>query len=665
MTNRVWLVALLLVLLASQLAVIASRHSQTWDEGDHIYAGYRSVTDGDFGLNPEHPPMVKMLAALPLLSMRLRVPALQNREFKHEAFMGGRRFVFDNDADAVLFRARMAAALVTLLMALLAFAAAKEMFGWGAAFIALVLLAFDPNLLAHGALVTTDMGLSCFLFATVYAFYRYVRAPSAMRLAIVGGAAGLTLAAKHTGILVFPMLILLALTELRTTSDAAPGGIGSRALRLTRALVVVGLIALAVLWAFYGFRYAARPGELSINPSFGEFVKQAPKPYQVWVLSTLARLHVLPESYLYGLSDVLVMEAFYTSYVWGKVFPHGVWFYFPVAFAVKSTLAFLVLPFVVAVVVATGRFRARRETLFLALPPLVHMLVAMSSRMNIGVRHILPLYVFLAVLGGGVLWALAERSRRWRVAVAVLLLVHVASSVRAFPAYIAYSNELWGGPSKTYRYLTDSNSDWGQQLKDLNTYLAGRHVKDCWFAYFAQGTADTSYYGIPCKALPTPDGFWLKEPFDAPAEIDGPVIISAGVLSGFEMGPPPLNPYAQFQTIAPTTLIDGGLFVFDGHFRIALASALALSDRAGGELAAGHLESARDLAQQAVALAPEAVRPNVLLADVLVALGQPDEARPLYATARRAAQTVAPEFQGYWVGIVDSKLRALPAPPLT
>ena len=123
----------------------------------------------DFGLNPEHPPLVKMLATLPLLNMTLKVPVLQNRNFKHEAFLGGKDFLFKNDADTMLFRARMAAALLTLALATLAFLAAQEMFGTAAAFIALALLVFDPNLLAHGAVVGTDIGLSCFMFAAIYA----------------------------------------------------------------------------------------------------------------------------------------------------------------------------------------------------------------------------------------------------------------------------------------------------------------------------------------------------------------------------------------------------------------------------------------------------------------------------------------------------------------
>src|SRR4051812_25298406 len=194
----------LVLILGLQLALSVRRESQTWDEGDHIFAGYASWTRADFGLNPEHPPLLKLLATAPLLPASLKIPELQNRYFKEEAFLDGNEFLYRNDADAILSRTRMAAAVLTLLAALLVYAAAREMFGTGAAFVALALLAFEPNLLAHGALVTTDAGISCFMFATVYAFYRYVKSPSPWRLLLVGVCAGLALAVKHSGIFVFP-----------------------------------------------------------------------------------------------------------------------------------------------------------------------------------------------------------------------------------------------------------------------------------------------------------------------------------------------------------------------------------------------------------------------------------------------------------------------------
>ena len=653
----------LLAILVLQLALSIRQESITWDEDDHLYAGYMSWKTGDFGLNPEHPPMVKMLAALPILGMDLKLPELQRRNFKHEAFLGGKDFLFKNDANTMLFRARMMASLLTVLLAVLVFLAAQEMFSTGAAFLALTLLVFDPSLLAHGALVTTDTGLSCFLFASVYAFYRYVKVPWAWRLVVVGLATGLAFAAKHTGVLAAPMLIVLSFCEVWRSRGGAKDSqrtisMGGQFLCMAGALVVVAAISLTVLWGFYGFRYAARPAGLDLNPTSAEYLQQLSRPNEAKLLTTIAHYHLLPESYIYGLADVRMIADFYSSYVLGKTYPHGVWFYFPLAMVIKSTLPFLVLLAITVWAIATGRVKSWREILFLTVPPVLYLAVAMSSRMNIGMRHILPMYPFLTVLIAGTAWTLIQRNRRWIYAIGALVVLQIVTSLHAYPVYIPYANELWGGSSQTYKLLSDSNSDWGEQLKATKRYLDQRGVKDCWFVYFAEGVVDYTYYGIPCKALPTPDAMWVDEKFYPPAEIEGPVLISAANLSGFEYGPGELNPYEQFKSMRPTAVIAREVFVYDGHFAIPKAAAIGHAQRARDLLTAKQLPEALAEAQQAVALWPNAVNPNVVLGDVLNAMGQSAEARASYKKALMLAQTVEPEFQVNWVGTIQGKLAA-------
>ncbi|MFY9728647.1 MAG: glycosyltransferase family 39 protein [Bryobacteraceae bacterium] len=629
-------VACLLAILVTQMALSIRQESLTWDEDDHILAGYMSWKTGDFGLNPEHPPLVKLLATIPILNMPLHVPKLQGRNFKIEAFLDGKEFLSKNDADTILFRVRMAASLLTVLMVLLVFLAATEMFSLTAGFIALALVAFDPNLLAHGAFVTTDMGLSCFLFASVYALYRYVKAPSAWRLALVGVAAGCALAAKHTGVLVFPMLLALAVFEAFRRRGWRPRA------RLALALVLIAIIAVAVLWAFYGFRYQARPQGLAMNPPLAEFARGL-KPFDGWLISTCARWHLLPESYLYGFVDVRYMVGYYPSYIFGKVYPHGVWFYFPSAFAIKSTIPFLALLMLAAVAIATGKLRDWRAIVFLSVPAAIHFAVATSSTINIGLRHILPVYVFLIVLVAGAAWAFLRKDRRWAWAVGLLLVFQAVSSARSFPAYIAYANELWGGPSNTYKYLSDSNTDWAQQLKAAKKYLDGRGVKNCWFAYFAEGVVDsTGYYGIPCKPLITADTMWVNEETNVPPVIDGPVLISAGTLSGFEFGSSDLNPYRQFLWLKPAAMIQNGILVFDGRFPVALASALSRVQKARNLMRDRQLNQALAEAHMAVAVDPGCFGAQQTLGDALMALHCGDEARAAWQQALSLAKKLEP-----------------------
>lgn len=638
---------LLLILLSLQLFFSVRRESQTWDEANHIYTGYRSWTHADFGLNPEHPPLVKLLATAPLLWLPLKSPALQYRFFKEDAFLRGKEFLYQNDADKILARTRTAAAILTLLTALVVFFGTREMFGTGAAFIALTLLTFDPNLLAHGALITTDVGLACFMFLSVYLYYRFLKSPSALRLAAAGIAVGLVLAVKHTGLLVLPILFLLSFTEIR-----------GRALKTFGSLALITLIGCLVLWSFYRFRYDARPNSLQLNPPLAEYVKGL-KSYEAWPISTAARFHMLPESYLYGLADVKLTANYYTSYVLGKVYAHGVWFYFPVAFLIKSTVGVLALFLLSLGVIATRRVNRWREIIFLVVPVIFYLIVAMTVGMNIGVRHILVIYVFLYVLIGGATWALIQKSRKWCYAVGVLLLLHVVSSVFAYPNYIAYGNELWGGPSQTHKYLTDSNADWAQQLKSVKQYLDASGVKECWFVYFAAGVAEPSYYGIPCKPLPTINTLWLNEPIEVPVSIEGPVLISASNLSGLEFGPGPLDPYGQFKLLKPIAVIDCGVFVFDGKFEMLLAAAISKVQKAQNLAQAKQLDQALQEAQAAVALAPDSIRTQLALGDILLEMGQPQQARASFEKALELAKTIESEFQIRSVPEIEQRLHSV------
>src|SRR5215469_6030340 len=301
-------VALLLLVFAIQVVSVVRQESLTWDEGDHIFAGYMSWKTHDFGFNPEHPPLMKSLATIPLLRLPLKVPADQHRPFKDEAYLDGRDLLFGNapaySAESLTFRVRMAAGVVAMLLAVVVFLTAWEMFGAGAGLLALAILTFDPNVLAHSALVTTDVGVSCFILASVYAFYRYVKSPSGARLVVAGLAAGLALATKHSAVLLLPMLVSLAVLEVVFRFDAVrESSWVKRALRMTGALAVIGLIAVVVLWGFYGFRYNARPGSLRLDPTLAEYVRPL-RAVEASGILLLARLHVLPESYLYGLADV-------------------------------------------------------------------------------------------------------------------------------------------------------------------------------------------------------------------------------------------------------------------------------------------------------------------------------------------------------------------------
>lgn len=654
------------------------QESQTADEAHNLFAGNLYLTAGDFTAGSAHPPLAKEVGALPLLALKPHVPPMDRGAPFSINLQDGRLFLYSNDATRILFAARAAMTLFPLLLALMVFLATREMFGAAPALIALALTVFEPNILAHGALVTNDVALATCLFAAVYAFYRYFSRPTAARLALTGVAGGLTLAAKHSGLLLFPILFLLAAIEwllhLRPGSDrglapsdkteqtlrpefssATEGSPAKsrarRALRLLLVLAVVAAVSVTVLWGFYGFRYAPLAG--APTPSLAPWLAAVGSRYKAFAVAVAAQLHLLPLGYLAGLAHFFVGES-RPTYLLGARHAHGVWFYFPVALAIKLTLWFLLL----LAIAPFGLWRARarrREILWMMVPAAAFMAVSMTSNLNIGVRYIFPVFPFLIVLAAVGGWELARRYRGFGLAVACLVLMHAASSLRAFPNYLSYSNELWGGPSKTYTVLTDSNVDWGQGLPAVKRYVDKHNATPCWFAYF--GTVDPAYYGIPCRLLTvTSAAVWGRPLGETPPVIEGTVLVSATEMSGQAWGPGELNPYEQFQHLRPVDCLAGSILVYQGKFQVPLAAALSRLWKVVALANHGEIESAVTEARAAEALAPNSVDVNFVLGRVLKAAGQEEAAQQAFQKALHLAQTIHPEAQSYWIPVIEQEM---------
>ena len=491
---RVLLVAGLLGMMAVQLVRLIAATSSTWDEPHHLIDGYMILTQGDYRLNPEVPPLVKTVAALPLLGRGLAVPVNHGWSSPKEAFLDGREFVFGNGPGRTLAWGRLACVVFTLGLGLLIFLWTREMFGYWTGVFALAMYCFDPNFLAHGGLITTDVGSGCLFVAAVYAFWRYCRRPAGAggwgRLVLTGVCCGLLLATKFTGVFIAPMLLLLAGVEgMRARS-------GRVLLRRMGAVLVVGVLGLVVLWGCYGFRYQAAPAGNALNPTLSAYLEKMYDRRNAGRLAVAARYHVLPEAYLWGLENTKQTEFEDNSYYLGKVYRHGNRGYFPVAMLVKSTVPFLLVLGMGIVGLGWKRRREQRQTRnagvpalrssrsgrngpgggvwwFLLVPAGIYFAVAVMSDFDIGVRHLLPVYAFLYVALGGVAAALLALDVRWGWLLAGLLGWQVVTSAKVFPAYMAYGNEVAGGPGAVRRYLSDSNVDWGQQLKGVKRYLDG------------------------------------------------------------------------------------------------------------------------------------------------------------------------------------------------
>jgi 4-amino-4-deoxy-L-arabinose transferase-like glycosyltransferase len=648
--------AILLAIMAILLLASVRQQSQTFDESTHLFAGLEYWKHGDFGRNPEHPPFVKLLASLPLLPLGLHEPpAFPFPYFKAQDIFNASQLLYTADADAILLRGRVMIALLSLALGLLVFLATKEIFGPLAAVLALFLFAFEPNLLANGAIVTTDTGLALFFFASVYTFYRFCKKPSATGLALCAVATALGIVAKHSGVLILPTLVLLALVDVLlpsfgpSISGKLPNSYdGKRHLRrLGFALLAIAVFSYVVLWAFYGFRYAARPGQLQITPSLAAYAATLTHPLQHSAIDFLARHHLLPEAYLYGWVDILVSRGTRPTFIFGHLYSTAKWFFFPAVFLLKTTLSLMLFLLLLPFARIYGR---RRELVFFALPIAFFLFAAIFSHINMGVRYVLPIYPFCIVLASAAAASFFTRSVVGRVAIAALLLLTVFSSLHSYPNFLAYSNELFGGPAHTYRFATDANADWGQGLKWTKTYLDQHPDPNCWFDYHGNPTVQPAYYGINCK--PLMNGFSHLVGMGGgpvPSTISGTVLVSSTETDGLLWGPDNLNPYQLFHDRTPDATIGNIIFVYRGTFNVPLLAAESNAAAATGLLRQGRLPEALALAQTAVQQAPDAADINFALGQTLLASGRILEGRQAMATALRLARANHPEYQPYLI----------------
>jgi Dolichyl-phosphate-mannose-protein mannosyltransferase len=625
------IVVLLFGLFAFQLWYHAVRASVTVDESPHILAGYRHLQCGDYGINPEHPPMAKMLAAIPLQFRAMNQPPWDcgsQMTSKPDSFTYGGRFLVENGVDGVVVPTRLSIALLSLFLAAMVFLAAREMFGRTEALVALALLAFEPNLIGHGSVVTTDMALSATAFAFIYTLYRYCRKTSWLRFIVVGLALGLMLSAKHSAVffvgisfaLLFADAVLFRSNESRLTHHL---------LRRTAAFAAFFLIGLTILWGFYGFRYYAIPSATGDSGSVADYIKENGRPemaasFSAKATEIVSRTHIFPESYTLGMADVIAWGA-RNTFIFDRSYPTGQWFYFPVALTVKSSIALLLLLPLGFFYVFFNREK-RREMLFLLFPPIVFFVIASSSSFTTGIRHILPTYAFFIVAAAaGAVW-LCRKFSFFKYILIALLVFHAFTAVRIAPNYQSFANDFWGGFNNTYHLFRDSNADTGQSVKLMNEYLARENITDCWFDGYVHPELIRAVQ--PCRPLPSNLRILVsREVIEAvPPVIEGTVFISVNEL------PPRGTEYAPIAQAESVALIGGNILVFRGRFEIPVAAAMSRAYRAGQFLQINRIEEALAEGKAAVELAADDSRTHLAFGLALLRAGRKDEAKREFET---------------------------------
>jgi 4-amino-4-deoxy-L-arabinose transferase-like glycosyltransferase len=461
----------LLLLMGANLLSVVWRKGLTADEFYHVPAGYYHLTAGEFRVNTEHPPLVKMLAALPLLFVGVEAP---RPAYEPTAEPRGRTeqtlalFWRANTArfEAVSFWSRVPAVLVTLALGWLVFVYARRLFGGRAALLAVLLYVFEPTMLAHGRVVQTDVPAALSYLLFFYTLHSYWLGATTRRALALGGATGLALATKFSLVIVVPVLASAAAVMF----VLAPRRGWGRSRIVLHAVAAV-LVALLVLNAAYYFQ--------SPPPLAGDLAYVARlTPGAAGELGASERVlsRVVPSQFLLGLYQVYAHNRNgHLASVMGRYGYEGWLLYFPAAFALKTTLPFLLVSLAALAWAARRLRRVRDRRMLLLLGPLaLYMLFAVSSRINIGVRHIIPVFPFLFVMGGALLERLLSSGERRRVLLGAALLCWVAfEAARAYPHYVPHMNQLaWRRPH--WYYLTDSNVEWGDDVRDLALYLRAR-----------------------------------------------------------------------------------------------------------------------------------------------------------------------------------------------
>lgn len=514
--------ALLATMGAAQVSS-ALQETQNWDEGIFLAAGYSYWKTGDFRMNRDHPPLFKLLFALPLLPLDPSLPGNRQVWDSADAPDFGYRFMHQNrvPADTLLFRGRVVAILLTLVFGFVLVLWTRREFGAAPAVLALFLFAFDPNLIAHGRYVTADLIVTLFIFLAAVTWAKFLETNRYRELVVAAVMLSLALVSKYSALFLPPLLLLFYL--FRWWQEGRGGRLSLK--HLAFSVVIAGMICAATVGLVYGPETVR-----SIHgPRLTAQVDRS-TPASVVLRGFGKRLGLPAHPYLVGLHQQAVHNHIgHPAYLLGRQSPRGWWYFFPVVFAVKTPTAVLLLCVAclglallrlvrAGPLAALGGLRAIPPRWFvLAVTPAVFFLLCMSSHINIGVRHLLPVYPFLFVLLAAAVFQ--GRFRRARAALlALVVAVLLAESVRIYPHYLSFFNTLAGGPGRGPEYLVDSNIDWGQDVKKLRKYLDSIGWKEpvC-FCYF--GRADITYYGIEYHDLPGTDDFAGREQVDCIAAI--------------------------------------------------------------------------------------------------------------------------------------------------
>lgn len=490
----------MLALMGVNLLSNAARRSLTNDELVHVPSGHRYLVERNVTLNPEHPPLAKIWSALPLSLLQVRFYRLVERGNQDFAAFttnySGRFWELNRHRwSQIAFWSRFPMVVLTLALGVLIFIYTRSFFNARAATFAVALFILEPTMLAHGWIVHTDVAAAFAYLLFLLMLQRYWLRPTPARaawLAVVTGAALLT---KFSLVIITPIFlgVLVYCAFKRSVVSTST---------LRRVLEPLGAVvaALVVVNAGYFFRHPRL-----LPPDSSWFLANAGTLLDGWMLKLFSAFSkLIPTYYLFGFSTVFVHnQQGHQSSLLGSYGESGWWYYFPVAFALKTSLPFLVLTLATVGWAVWMLFAKRERALIpILLAVALYLAIAMTSRINIGIRHIIPIFPFLFILGGICLdrFLSTKRIRVKAVLVAILFVAMIFEAVRAYPQYLSFTNQLTFGRSN-WQLLSDSNVEWGQDIGALAGYLHDRGETTVTAALSA-GWMTPHLHGLSVTAFP-------------------------------------------------------------------------------------------------------------------------------------------------------------------
>ncbi|MBN1405712.1 MAG: glycosyltransferase family 39 protein [Candidatus Omnitrophica bacterium] len=469
----------LCVLLAAVFTFMAISsalwHSGTCDEiAHHIPSGVVSIVKGDLKMDTSQPPLSRYIIAAPVVW--LLKPALpdDSKEWrKEDRAEFGRDFFFkyNNNSKQILFTARMAVVFTGILAGLLIFTWTKQLYGLSAAGFALFLYCFSPDMIAHSGLATTDIINMLFVFLSCYTVWFFMCEPNMLNLFLAGISLGLAELSKYSAIMLYFIFLALFFIAIKKNQQSARG--------MFWKILIIFALSVIVAWAGYGF---------SIEP----LLKNAMRSDEKLQLLTAMAHRPLPflinfpiplGEYILGILGIANHgHAGHMTYFLGKWSQQGSPLYFLTAFLIKTPIP--VLLFLISGLVISLRKKFSINEYFIFMPLLVCFIFASISNLQIGIRHLFPIYPFCFIIAGQAvyLW----RYKIAKIALPVICAWYLLIAFDAWPNYLSYFNEFAGGPDNGWKYLRDSNIDWGQDLPALSEYMAKNNVKEISLEYFGE-----------------------------------------------------------------------------------------------------------------------------------------------------------------------------------